>query len=216
MKNSIDLFSSSNDAIVISSLDIATLTDKRHSDVLRDIRKMLIDLELDSTHFCAQYNDSTGRPLPMFKLPERECLILASGYNIKLRAAIIDELARMKKEKSNNQTKLPQTFSEALQLAADQAKQLELQAPKVESYDMFIDSSSLQGFKEVANLLGLGRNTLMSKLRELKIITSKNIPYQQYLNMGLFEVKESTQNGFNIATTYVTPKGIEYIKKKVI
>lgn len=110
---------------------------------------------------------------------------------------------------------IPQTFAEALQLAADQAKQLELQAPKVESYDKFIDSSALQGFKEVANLLGLGRNTLMKKLRELKIITKGNIPYQQYLNMGLFEVKESTQNGFSLATTYVTPKGIEYIKSKL-
>lgn len=111
---------------------------------------------------------------------------------------------------------IPQSFAQALQLAADQAKQLELQAPKVESYDKFINSSSLQSFKDVANMLGLGRNTLMKRLRELKILTRKNTPYQTYLSMDLFEVKESTQHGFNVATTYITPKGIEYIKSKAI
>lgn len=124
--------------------------------------------------------------------------------------------------KQIKKTELPQDYLSALKalVASEEQKQLaqskvkELH-PKAESYDQFISSYSLQGFKEVANILGYGRNTMMKELRSLKIITSRNIPYQKYLEAGYFEVKESTQNGFNIATTYVTPKGIEYLKKKL-
>jgi anti-repressor protein len=131
-------------------------------------------------------------------------------------------IAREKQAKELEKQQLPQDYLSALkalvsseeqkQLAQAEVKELK---PKAEGFDTFINSNSLQGFKEVANVLGLGRNTLMKKLRELKIITSKNIPYQNYLSMGLFEVKESTQNGFNTATTYVTPKGVDYIRTKI-
>jgi len=131
-------------------------------------------------------------------------------------------IAREKQAKELEKQQLPQDYLSALKalVISEEQKQIaqaelkELQ-PKAESFDKFIDTKTLQGFKEVANLLGLGRNTLTAKLRYLKIITNKNIPYQQFLNMGLFEVKESTQNGFNRATTYVTAKGINYIEKKL-
>jgi len=132
-------------------------------------------------------------------------------------------IAREKQAKQLEQQQLPQDYLSALkalvqseeqkQLAQAEVKELK---PKAESFDTFINSTSLQGFKEVANMLGYGRNKLMSKLRGLKILTSRNMPYQEYLGRGYFEVKESTQNGFNMATTYVTPKGIDYIRKKLI
>jgi len=132
-------------------------------------------------------------------------------------------IAREKQAKELEKKQLPQDYLSALkalviseekkQLAETKVKEL---APKAESFDLFIDSKSLQGFKEVANLLGIGRNTLMAQLRELKVLTNRNIPYQNYLISGYFEVKESSQNGFNVATTYVTPKGIDYIKKKLL
>lgn len=131
-------------------------------------------------------------------------------------------IAREKQAKELEKQQLPKDYLSALkalvvseeqkQLAQQKVKELE---PKAESFDVFIDSFSLQGFKEVANMLGYGRNKFMATLRNLKILTSMNIPYQNYLDMGLFEVKESTQNGFNIAVTYVTPKGIDYLRKKI-
>ena len=77
-------------AMTMSSLEIAKLTGKEHYNVLADIRKMLEELETTDLNFQGSYKDSTGRSLPCFKLPKRECFILVSGYNLKLRAAIID------------------------------------------------------------------------------------------------------------------------------
>ena len=80
----------------ISSLKIAELTGKQHYHVKRDIEKMFQDLELDISKFGLIYLDSSNRKQTCYELEERELMILASGYSIKLRASIIDELARVK------------------------------------------------------------------------------------------------------------------------
>ncbi len=74
----------------MSSLEIAELTDKRHADVIRDIEKMMEDLKIDERKFASVYKAGNGEERKCYQLPRRECLILVSGYNIKLRALIID------------------------------------------------------------------------------------------------------------------------------
>lgn len=73
----------------MSSLEIAALTGKEHKNVMRDIKVMLEELggELSFEH---SYLSEQNKELPCYSLPKRECLILVSGYNIKMRAAIID------------------------------------------------------------------------------------------------------------------------------
>lgn len=201
---------------VTNSLLVSNRFNKDHKHVLDSIRKLIADNSAAKFFYEGTYTNR-GKHYPVFYMGRDGFSLLVMGFNgkeaLKFKIEYIDAFNKMESELNTMQ--LPKTFSEALQLAADQSRQLELQAPKVQSYDTFIDSKSLQGFKEVANILGYGRNKLTAKLRDLKIITIRNIPYQQYLNMGLFEVKESSQNGFNTATTYITPKGIEYIRKKI-
>lgn len=50
---------------------------------------------------------------------------------------------------------IPQSFAEALQLAADQAKQLELAAPKVAHYNAVADRTTLLNATQVAHSVGL-------------------------------------------------------------
>lgn len=74
----------------MSSLEIAQLTGKRHDNIMRDIKNMLIDLNLPALSFEDGYLDSNNQERPMYALPKRECLILVSGYSVELRAKIID------------------------------------------------------------------------------------------------------------------------------
>ena len=76
----------------MSSREIAELTGKRHDNVMRDARTMLAELHEEGAllKFEGSYIDPTGRTLPCFNLPKRECLILVSGYSVELRARIID------------------------------------------------------------------------------------------------------------------------------
>lgn len=77
----------------MSSREIAELTEKSHDHVRRDIQKMAMEL---STTFGEKSEPSTGgRPSVVYLLPKRETLILMSGYNMAMRAKIIDRWQRV-------------------------------------------------------------------------------------------------------------------------
>lgn len=101
----------------MSSREIAELTGKDHKNVLADIRSMLDGLSIDWADFSAQYKDSTGRSLPCFNLPKRETLILVSGYNVQMRAAIIDRWQELEKVAS-----LPDANAYSLQEMANNSQ----------------------------------------------------------------------------------------------
>lgn len=81
--------------LTMSSREIADLCGKRHDNVMSDIRKMFIDLGLNAPDFSGTYKTDQGNVYECFNLPKRESLILVSGYNINLRAKIIDRWAEL-------------------------------------------------------------------------------------------------------------------------
>jgi phage regulator Rha-like protein len=107
----------------MSTREIAELTGKEHRNVMRDARNMLEQLGKDVLSFGATYHDAYGRPQPVFNLPKDLTLTLVAGYSISLRAKIITRW--MELEKAKPAFALPQTFAQALTLAAQQAEQLE-------------------------------------------------------------------------------------------
>lgn len=76
--------------MTMSSREIAKYTKKRHDNVMTDIGRMFIELEMFAPDFTGTYKTSRGNEYLEFHLPKRETLILISGYSAKLRAAIID------------------------------------------------------------------------------------------------------------------------------
>lgn len=116
----------SNDQLTMSSREIATLCEKRHDHVMRDIRKTLEELGIDAPRFGAVYFDAKNEQRTEYLLPKRETLILVSGYNIKMRAAIIDRWQELESQAQQNQVpihQIPQTLHEALRLASELAEQ---------------------------------------------------------------------------------------------
>lgn len=132
-----------------------------------------------------------------------------------------------KKLMSSGGYAIPQTYAQALALAAKQAeqieqqqKQLELQAPKVDFYDKVTLSKDTVDMNEAAKLLripNVGRNTLFALLREKKVLDSKNRPYQKYVEQGYFKLVETQyyKNGeIRVGLKPVVfQKGLDYIRK---
>lgn len=106
--------------LTMSSRDIADLTGKEHKNVMADIRNMLAEMQMTSAEFSANLPDTYGRPQPVFLLPKRETLILISGYNIELRARIIDRWQELE-DGASPQT--PKTYIEALERLVETEKQ---------------------------------------------------------------------------------------------
>ena len=86
-RNSISIISNNQ---TMSSLEIAKITGKRHDHVMRDITNILGELNINAPHFWGAYKTKQGNEYGCYNLPKRETLILVSGYNIQLRAKIID------------------------------------------------------------------------------------------------------------------------------
>lgn len=75
----------------MTSLQIAEVTGKTHSNVMRDIRNLLEQLE-NKAQFSFElgsYQDANGQNRPCYILTKKDCLLLASGYDANLRAKII-------------------------------------------------------------------------------------------------------------------------------
>ncbi len=204
MNDLISITQSEKNQPTMSSREISNLTGKMHKNVLRDIRKMYLELEI-----------SAGSNLSRdgYSLPKEDCLILVSGYSVKLRAKIIKRWLELE---SCQQQKIPSNFSEALQLAANQAKQLELQAPKVEFADTIIKSEGSVSIGDFAKIYGkFGRNIMFRILRGEGILMLSNVPYQRYVAGGYFEVTETdTPIGIK-AVTRITGKGQAWITKRL-
>lgn len=124
------------------------------------------------------------------------------------------------------QYQIPQSYSEALMLAAKQAEQIEqakqtinrLQ-PKADFADAAFTTDDKVDIGMAAKILklGFGRNTLFQKLRQVGVFFSnRNEPKQRFVNAGYFEMKEkfierNSHPGFVVTKILVTQKGLAYI-----
>lgn len=123
-------------------------------------------------------------------------------------------------------SQLPSTFAEALELAADQARQieaseaeLEIARPKVQAYDALMDADGFYTMAATARALGVGRTTLFRRLRDLGILQAgSNLPYQRYMHH--FKVtaayyEDRFGKTHTTQTTRVLPSGLDFLRKRL-
>lgn len=207
----------------MSSREIADLTGKDHDNVRRDIRNLAKALSLT---FEEKSEASTGgRPTVAYLLPKRETLILVSGYNVQMRAAIIDrwqelesaqrtapaELSRMDLIRLAYDAETEREAERTLRLQYQQ--QVEEAAPKVAFADQVAAAEDAITTGEAAKLLGTGRTRLMEFLRKIGWVNRSNEPYQSKIEAGLLNVKvtnwEHPRDGLRKRVTpLVTGKGL--------
>lgn len=79
----------------MTSLQIAEVTGKTHSNVMRDIRNLLEQLEdrqqfgFELSFTIRELPNGGSKKEPYYILTKKDCLLLASGYDANLRAKII-------------------------------------------------------------------------------------------------------------------------------
>lgn len=153
----------------------------------------------------------------------KEIAMLQRSEKGKMARQYFIECEKQLRAKEQAHQQIPQSFSEALRLAAEQAekieaqqKQLQAQAPKVLFADTVIGSQSSCLIGELAKLITqkgyeIGEKRLFKWLRENHYLGTRgeyyNIPNQQYIEQGLFELKKGTRSGSGgVMHTTITPK----------
>jgi phage antirepressor YoqD-like protein len=137
---------------------------------------------------------------------------------------------RIKELLTNGNDKVPTSFAEALQLAADLEKEKEIlklqvaeDKPKVEFFDAVTGSKDAKPFADIAKVLGykkVGRNKLFSILRKESILMRNNTPYQKYVDLEYFKLIETkfTKPDGTVCVyikTLILQKGVDFIMKKL-
>lgn len=217
---------STNTEMTMSSREIASLTGKDHKNVLRVIRA-LIDGQVLVAQIEPLKFEYRGQWFDYFELNKRDSLVVVARLSPEFTAAVVDRWQEL--EKSN--PTLPSSFAEALQLAANQARELEtktqqlaLAAPKAEFADAVAGADKGVLLSHFAKTVGLGPVTIFRILREQKIFisrgTSYNLPYQEYVERGYFTVKQGTYETNSQTrishTAMITGKGEMWLRKKLI
>lgn len=225
----------------MSSLQIAEITGRQHSNVMRDIRALLeqgvsqFNFELSS--YKQSQPNGGQKDVPCFNLTKKGSLILASGYDAKLRESIIDRWEQLESEKQTGGFQIPTTLSGALMLAAKQAEQIEVQqkrlatqAPKVLFATAVETSERSCLIAELAKIISqngvdIGQNRLFEWMRKNGYLCNAgeyyNQPTQRAMSIGLFEIKKTTitkPDGTILVNTTpkVTGKGQIYFINKFL
>lgn len=98
----------------MTSIEIADLTDKRHNNVLRDIRNMLDELGIDAPNFEHIYLDAYKREQTMFKLNRKLTDCLLTGYSAKARMMVIERWHELENIKPMTQMEMIASMSSGM------------------------------------------------------------------------------------------------------
>lgn len=199
-----------NQPLTMSTREIASLLQKQHSNIKVSAERLAKNgtIALQGSKF-----EHNGNVYEEYLLQKRDCLILVAQNSPEFTAAIVD---RWQMLEEMQKPQLPQTFAEALQLAANQAKLLEEAAPKVEFHDKIVNDAATFSLRDAAKKIQQRPNKFSAWLRSEGYLCQNNLPKQQYINQGLFKTHTGqSRDEYQFSQTRVTSKGLAYFTKKL-
>ncbi|EPB6469329.1 phage antirepressor KilAC domain-containing protein [Cronobacter dublinensis] len=210
--------------LVMTSIEIAELVEKRHDNVKRTIESLIERGTIASPQI--EEKPTAGRPVSVYVFEDeqgkRDSIIVVAQLSPEFTARLVDRWQELEAQLSQPM-RIPQSLPEALRLAADLAEQkaelenkLAIAAPKVEFVDNYVEATGAMGFREVAKLLKVKETDFRLFLIEQGImyrLAGKLTPYAQHLDAGRFTMKtgENQNNGHAFIQVKFTPKGIQWI-----
>ncbi|EAB7648067.1 phage antirepressor KilAC domain-containing protein [Salmonella enterica] len=220
-------------AIKMTSIEIAELVGSRHDKVKQSIERLAargVIRNPPMVVFEKINNLGLLRGVEAYVFEgeqgKRDSIIVVAQLSPEFTARLVDRW----RELEGATAKIPQTFSEALRLAADLEdqkaeleKQLALAAPKVDFADRVGEASGIL-IGNFAKVVGIGPNKLFAWMRDHKILIAsgsrRNVPMQEYMDRGYFTVKETavnTNHGIQISfTTKITGRGQQWLTRKLL
>lgn len=240
------VYKTENGIPVTDSLKVAQVFNKKHKHLLEAIRNILRSAE-NSAHlnwfYETTYDDLQGKKRPMFLMNRDGFSLLAMGLTgakaMQFKVGFIEQFNQMEKivQEVKQNPAIPQSFSEALRLAASQAEKIEQQQKRLaEQAPKVLFAQSVETAKqsvlvgELAKIIcqngvETGEKRLFKWLRDNHYLCSHgeryNQPTQKAMELGLFEIKKTTitrPNGDTLVSTTskVTGKGQIYFVNKFL
>lgn len=216
---------------VMSSREIAELTGKRHDNVKRTIDTLVGDRVISSPQI-EEYPASVGRPGKHYLIGKRDSFVVVAQLSPEFTARLVDRWQELEEQAG---PRIPANYAEALQLAADQAREnsrllgvIELQAPKVAAIRRLAAAEGAICITDAAKQLGVPPSKLFDWLQANRWIyrrggSTRWIAMEPRIRSGFLKhkvtaLKPDTETGVERAAfqPLVTPKGLAVLAEKNI
>ncbi|EFE0884446.1 phage regulatory protein/antirepressor Ant [Escherichia coli] len=206
--------------ITMSSREIAALVDSRHSNVCVTIERLMSSGVIGGYAAMQYTHPQNGQKYHHYEVNKRDSYVIVAQLCPEFTARLVD---RWQELEQGAQPKVPQSFSEALRLAAELEEQkqqlkdeLAVAAPKAEFVDRYVTATGSMTFRQVAKLLNAKEPEFRLFLLDHHImyrLSNVLTPYHQHIEAGRFEVKTGTTSTSNYAFSQArfTAKGIKWI-----
>lgn len=202
----------------MTSREIAELVESRHDSVKRTIERLAEGGTIQRPPM-VEVTNHKGQAVTEYQIGKRDSYVIVAQLSPEFTARLVD---RWQELEAGAAPQLPQTFAQALRLAAEQAETIEAQAAQLEAARpamAFVDSyvaatTGSKGFREVCKLLKANESEFREFLIERKIMYRLNgtlTPHAQHLDAGRFEVKAGTNGEHAFNQARFTPKGVNWI-----
>ena len=164
-----------NSGVFTTSLSVANVFEKRHSDILAQIREFPKDDFTERNFPLSEYTDSTGRKLPCYNLTRDGFSLLVMGFTgtraYKWKIEFIEAFNKMEamiKAAKNNDLNLQSKFAEIL--SALKRKSNEADEYKAKYYESLERENSLLRDRLMFKSQNLQKSTRLSESEKENII----------------------------------------------
>lgn len=213
-----------NEQLVVSSLQVAKDFEKEHKHVMESIVNLISSgvVENSADLFCksSYIHEQNKQEYPMYLINRDGFSLLAMGFTgkkaLEWKMKYIKAFNRMEMELNSPE----RILARALQIANTTINNLQIEVeemkPKADYFDALVDRNLLTNLRDTAKELKVRQTDLINYLIEKKYLyrdqKNKLKPYSNYVQKGLFELKEFVSNGFSSNQVLVTPKGRETLR----
>ena len=219
-----------NNTLKMTSLQIADLTNKRHDNVKTIIKDLvntgvirLPEIEEVKNHL----NQTVTHYVFEGEQGERDSIVVVARLSPEFTGKIVDRWRELEQQLANPQPVLPATYIEALEALVSSEKQklevtyqleeakkeIAVAAPKVDHFDITMNSDKTTKASTVAGYLGIGVQTLNAILDHkgwyYKATSGKAREFKQHIVTSGYGKK--LQIKYNIQQSVFTAKGIAEI-----
>lgn len=206
--------------LTMNSREIAQITESRHSDVCVSIDRLMKKGVIGGYQAMPYTHPQNGQIYYEYHINKRDTYVIVAQLSPAFTARLVDRWQELE-----NQQGIPQSFSQALRLAAEQQEiieqqnhQLAIQAPKVAFVEHYVEVGTTKSLRETAKILNFPEKRLIECLERDRVLYRQSgnlLPYQDKQAKQLFSVKTGTaEHGHNFTQTRVTAKGIEWIAQR--
>jgi phage regulator Rha-like protein len=221
------------DVLVVDSRLIADQLGIDHESFMRSIKKHQKTIEDGFEHL--RFEIGTSQPNANGAVHETKYVLLTEAQAtfvmtlskntqkvVQCKLNLVQSFEKAKSINSGMQPKAPQSLADACRQLADQLEENDRQAaiiaenaPKVHTYEAFIETDQWYTCSEVAMIIAvpkLGQRNLIAYLKKKHILTDDRKPYQEWVDKKMAKLL-TDEMGYPY--TVFSAKGMERIKDKL-